>query len=98
MKRFTVPFLALYILLANYLDAIFTHQSVASGEATELNPLMNVLLESGLEYFFLVKIGLVSLAMILLLHLPQKKLIKKWLLLAAGIYSCILFIHLSGTF
>jgi len=88
--------LALYIMFANALDAYLTHIAVYEGEARELNPLMNYILDDSIEDFYFVKIGVVSLALILLLRMKEKTLSSKVLMIAAVIYTVVLAIHARG--
>lgn len=90
------PLLALYIMFANALDAYLTHIAVYEGEARELNPLMNYILDDSIEDFYFVKIGVVSLALILLLRMKEKTLSSKVLVIAAVIYTVVLAIHARG--
>jgi len=90
------PLLALYIMFANALDAYLTHIAVYEGEARELNPLMNYMLDDSIEDFYFVKIGVVSLALILLLRMKEKTLSSKVLVIAAVIYTVVLAIHARG--
>jgi hypothetical protein len=90
------PLLALYIMFANALDAYLTHIAVYEGEARELNPLMNYILDDSVEDFYFVKIGVVSLALILLLRMKEKTLSSKVLVIAAVIYTVVLAIHARG--
>lgn len=90
------PLLALYIMFANALDAYLTHIAVYEGEARELNPLMNYMLDDSIEDFYFVKIGVVSLALILLLRMKEKTLSSKVLMIAAVIYTVVLAIHARG--
>jgi len=90
------PLLALYIMFANALDAYLTHIAVYEGEARELNPLMNYILDDSVEDFYFVKIGVVSLALILLLRMKEKTLSSKVLMIAAVIYTVVLAIHARG--
>ena len=90
------PLLALYVMSANALDAYLTHVAVFEGEARELNPLMDYILSVSVEDFYFVKIGVVSLAMILMLRMKDQELASKVLMIAAAVYTVVLVIHARG--
>ena len=72
-QRITFHFLTIYLFLANIVDALMTYDSVSSGEAKELNPLMRYLLETNAIYFFAAKTALVLLGLILLIKSKNRK-------------------------
>ena len=85
--------IAAFVIIANILDAVLTYWFVSNGTATELNPFMHMLLEVDAILFFLVKLGFVSLAIILLLINKNRVLAKKALIFCALVYGIILMIH-----
>lgn len=88
--------LALYIMIANVIDAYLTNIAVMSGSAIELNPLMNYLLDFGSWAFFITKICMVSIAVTLLLYIKDRPAAQKSLLIGSGIYTLVIFIHIIG--
>lgn len=88
--------LASYIMIANVLDAVWTQRAIQKDEIQELNPMMAFLLEKQDYSFYAVKIGIVSLALLLLLRLHDKKKTFKAMMLVAIVYTAILGIHIEG--
>ena len=88
--------LASYIMIANVLDAVWTQRAIQKAEIQELNPMMAFLLERQDYSFYVVKIGIVTLSLILLLRLHSKKKIFKAMSLVAFVYTIILGIHIKG--
>ena len=95
VKRTKSLILVLYIVIANLVDAILTYTAVTAGEASEMNPLMEFLLDLGGIYFFLVKISLVTLGLILLLLSQNQKIAHYALWVCAATYTIILTVHAS---
>jgi len=85
--------LIFYIVVANLADAILTYSAVSSGKASELNPLMAFLLEANAVYFFLVKLLLVTLGLVLLFLSKNQKLACYALWVCAAAYTVILIVH-----
>ena len=88
--------LVLYILVANALDAIITHDVVKRGIAEELNPFMDTLLRMGPSYFFGIKISMVTLAALALMRFSSHVSAQRALILGAFVYTLILCIHFVG--
>ena len=84
MKRKSI-LLASYIMIANVADAYLTDVAVTSGLATELNPIMNYLLDIGSGTFFFTKILMVSMAIVLLCCIKNQKAARKALWTGSGI-------------
>jgi len=83
------------IMILNIFDGVFTTYWVESEKATEANPLMEVLVESPVQ-FMVVKISLVSLGVLLLWRLKNKRpksiLVCSFILLL--LFSCIFVYHI----
>lgn len=86
-------FLYLYIFVLNLVDAVLTHYSVGNGLATEINPLMDFLLQLGAFYFYVCKIALVVLGLALLKRLEGTRGVDLALHLCATIYTVICILH-----
>jgi hypothetical protein len=84
--------LVLFIATASAIDALLTHIGIKHGIIQEANPLMDWLYERSETLFFLLK---VTLPIMLLLLLPQRisKLIRGLLLTACGVYLFVLTLH-----
>jgi len=89
-------FLSLYIMIANIADAYLTDVAVTNGSATELNPLMNYLLGISSGMFYVTKICMISLAVVLMLFIKDKPAAQKTLWAGATIYTLVLLIHCIG--
>jgi hypothetical protein len=88
---------ALTLLLCNVLDAAFTVAAVGSGDATEANPLMEVLLSRGALEFVVVKHVLVSLGVLLLWQRRAHRLARAGLFCSVPIYSGLVTYHVAMT-
>jgi len=83
-----------FIVVSNLIDAIATAVWVNMGLATEFNPLMAGILDSGPGKFILIKMILINLCVYLLWRFKDKSL-SKWLVTPVFlIYTYILLIHL----
>lgn len=91
-------FLALYVMVANAADAYLTDIAVTSGLATELNPLMAYLLDIGSGTFYITKLCMVSIAVILLLCIKDQPAAQKSLWAGSIIYTIVLLIHVICLF
>jgi len=90
--------LASYIMIANFLDAVWTHRAIRKNEIQELNPIMAFLLERQDYSFYIVKIVVVSLALLLLLRLQDKTKTHRAMAFVALIYTIVLGLHVRGHF
>ena len=94
MKSIKDNFWFAYIFILNFLDAVLTHYSVSRGLAEEMNPLMKYLLELHPATFYLCKLILVSLGLILLKKLGDTKGTKMALTVCSAIYTAIVIMHI----
>jgi len=85
-----------FIVVLNLLDAMFTLAYTGSGLATESNPLMDHVLAASPVLFMLAKLSLVSLGVLVLWRLRDRRAARYGLLGAAGAYTTLLVYHLSG--
>ena len=83
-------------MIANFLDAVWTHHAIQNNEIQELNPMMAFLLERQDYSFYIVKIGVVTLSLLLLLRLHDKNKTYIPMALVALVYTIILGIHIKG--
>lgn len=88
-------FAAALLLLCNALDAAFTGCAIASGCATEANPLMEELLRAGPLAFALGKHLLVSLGVLLLWRLRTVRFARVGLYAMLPVYACIIGYHVT---
>jgi hypothetical protein len=82
------------LLVLNVLDAIWTIAEIASGRASEANPLMAGLAHSEPVLFAFVKILLVSLGSYILWQHRQKATAVCAIFVAFMVYYCLLLYHL----
>ena len=85
-----------FIIVLNLLDAMFTLVYTRSGLATESNPLMDQVLAASPVLFMLAKLSLVSLGVLVLWRLRDRRAARYGLVGAAGAYTTLLMYHLSG--
>jgi hypothetical protein len=90
-----IKFVLALIVIFNLLDAIFTLLAVASGWATEENPLMDLLLAYSPVQFMVIKLTLVSLGIMLLWRLRDRRVALVSGLGALGVYGLIVSYHLQ---
>jgi hypothetical protein len=83
------------VLVLNLLDAIFTLVYVTGGDATEANPLMEVLLAHGPLQFVITKHVLVSLGVLLLWRMRSHRLAKVGLWSVFPVYALLVLYHVS---
>jgi hypothetical protein len=94
MKSIKDNFWLAYIFILNFLDAVLTHYSVNRGLAEEANPLMKYLLELHPATFYLCKLTLVSLGLILLKKLGDTRGTKIALIVCSIVYTTIAIMHI----
>jgi len=87
--------LAIFILVANFLDGWLTLWWINLGWATEKNPLLQELVERPVP-FLAAKMVLVGLGVVLLYSYRHRTLAFLGLLFAALVYAWVLAHHLSG--
>lgn len=88
--------IALGVLIANVVDAVFTIIYTDLGVAREANPLLGPALEDSPLRFMLIKLGLVSLGVLLLWRLRHRRAAVAGLIAAAATYSWLIGYHLTG--
>lgn len=96
-KRLDVVLLAAgVVVVLNLLDAMFTLVYTRSGLATESNPLMDQVLAASPVLFMLAKLSLVSLGVLVLWRLRERRTARFGLLATATAYMLLLGYHLSA--
>jgi hypothetical protein len=86
---------AIFLLFFNVLDAVFTLGAIQAGAAEEANPLMAWPLELGVAWFMVVKLGVVSLGVLLLWRARRSLLASAGLLGLCAVYAGVIAYHLS---
>lgn len=94
--RCRLTLIASAVVILNLLDAIFTLTYTSSGVATEANPVMNHALDSGPLMFMIVKLSLVSLAVLFLWRMRHRRTAVAGLVGASVTYTTLLLYHLSA--
>lgn len=84
------------VVVLNLLDAMFTLVYTRSGVATESNPLMDQVLSASPVLFMIAKLALVSLGVLVLWRLRERRTARFGLVATAGAYTALLGYHLSG--
>jgi hypothetical protein len=84
------------VLILNLLDAIFTIVYTSSGVAVESNPLMSRVLGSSPVLFMIAKLGLVSLGVLLLWRLRDRRAAAFGLIATGTAYATLIAYHLSA--
>lgn len=85
------------LLILNIFDALGTHYAVGiKGFAFEVNPIMSWLIEKGWFWFYLIKVGGLSLLSVrgLMAKVEPSTLIKVPLYFCCGLYTLICLNHL----
>jgi hypothetical protein len=85
-----------FVVVLNLLDAMFTLVYTRSGVATESNPLMDQVLSHSPVLFMMAKLALVSLGVLVLWRLRERRAARFGLVATAGAYTTLLAYHLSG--
>jgi hypothetical protein len=83
------------IVILNLVDAVFTLLYTGSGLAAEGNPLMDLVLRTSPTAFMAVKLALVSLGVLMLWRLRQRRAAVVGLVATAAAYSTLCLYHLS---
>jgi hypothetical protein len=98
--RLPMSLVAALVLVLNLADAVFTLVYVRLGLASEANPFMKTALGSGPVAFMALKLGLVSLCVLLLQRLRERQLAVRAadvaLVGSAVAYATLLLYHLSA--
>jgi len=85
---------AFLLFTLNLLDAVFTLYWVDNGFATEGNQLMALVLDEGYLPFLIVKIGVGTIAAIVIWHWSNLKVAKYGSTFAVSIYMGVMGVHL----
>ncbi len=94
--RLPLSLVAAAVLVLNLADGLFTLAYVHAGLASEANPLMDQALGGGPVGFMMVKLALVSLGVLLLFRLRQRRSASIALVASAVTYSSLFVYHLSA--
>lgn len=94
--RCRLTLIASAVVILNLLDAVFTLAYTSSGVATEANPVMDHALDASPLTFMLVKLSLVSLAVLLLWRMRHRRTAVVGLIGASVTYTTLLLYHLSA--
>ncbi|HXI93324.1 MAG TPA: DUF5658 family protein [Blastocatellia bacterium] len=89
-KLFTYVLLA--IAMSGY-DAVATMQHIGRGVAAEGNPLMASLIHHNAVLFFLVKMTLTALGLLICYHFSHLRTARLGIKLVVGIYMCLCAYH-----
>ncbi len=84
------------VLILNVLDAIFTIVYTSTGVAVESNPLMKGVLGASPVLFMLAKLALVSLGVLLLWRLRDRRAAVYGLVATGTAYATLIIYHLSA--
>lgn len=86
------------LVVLNLIDAASTHLLLHLGVATEVNPFLAWAYAVSPELFWVIKMGLVSGALLIIGRLATEKVARSVVISANALYLLILLIHLSGWF
>ncbi len=95
-RRVPLTLVAAAVLLLNLADALFTLVYLHVGLAEEANPFMVSALAHGPVGFMLIKLALVSLGVLLLFRLRQRRAASVALVASAVAYGSLLIFHLTA--
>jgi hypothetical protein len=95
-RRSPLALVAAAVLVLNLADALFTLIYIHAGLATEANPIMDQALTHGPVGFMAFKLALVSLGVLLLFRLRQRRAASVALCASAVAYGSLLVFHLSA--
>jgi Domain of unknown function (DUF5658) len=74
-------------------DAVATMQHIGRGVAAEGNPLMASLIHQNAIVFFLVKMGVTALGLLICYHFSHLRTARMGIKLVVGIYLCLCAYH-----
>jgi Domain of unknown function (DUF5658) len=80
------------IAMSGY-DAVATMQHIGRGVAAEGNPLMASLIHQNAVLFFLVKMGITALGLLVCYHFSHLRTAQLGIKLVVGIYLCLSAYH-----
>ncbi len=86
-------FYVVMVLVMSGFDAVATVQHISRGVAAEGNPFMEVLLEQSAVLFFLVKMFMTALCMVIFYNYSHKKTARFAILMAVSVYSLLCVYH-----
>lgn len=89
--------IAMGVVIANVVDAIFTIVYTDLGLAREANPLLEPALTGSPLLFMAIKLALVSMGVALLWRLRHRRTAAAGLVASAAAYAWLIFYHLSAT-
>ena len=89
-KLFTYVLAA--IAMSGY-DAVATMQHISRGVAAEGNPLMASLIQQNAVLFFMVKMGVTALGLLICYNYSHLKTARLGIRLVVGIYMCLCAYH-----
>ena len=84
------------LITLNMMDGVFTIAWIESGKATEINPLMDLLISIHPFFFMTIKILLVSLGALLLWRFRYMAIAVNSLYLCLTVYSILILYHGTG--
>ncbi|NQV88790.1 MAG: hypothetical protein HQ488_00510 [Parcubacteria group bacterium] len=84
------------VVILNLCDAFATWYWVSTGAATEANPVMNLALSAGAEYFFVYKLGWVTMACLFLWMVRREPLAQQAFKLPTALYGAVGALHIFG--
>lgn len=88
---------AMGVIIANLVDAIFTIVYTDLGLAREANPLLEPALAGSPLLFMAIKLALVSMGVALLWRLRHRRTAAAGLIASAAAYAWLIVYHLSAT-
>jgi hypothetical protein len=86
----------LALVILNMLDAISTHWALKLRVAEEVNPIMRWAWNQSPDLFWILKMGFVAIAILLLGAFAPEKVARQTVLAGCGLYAVIILIHLVG--
>lgn len=86
-------FYVVMVLIMSGFDAVATVQHISRGVAAEGNPFMEVLLERSAVLFFLVKMFMTALCMIIFYNYSHKRTARFAIHLAVSVYALLCVYH-----
>ncbi len=95
-RRSWLSRIAAAIVVFNVIDAVFTIIYTDLGLAREANPLLSHALDDSPLLFMLIKLGLVSMGVLLLWRLRHRRTAAAGLVASAAAYSWLILYHLSA--
>ncbi|WP_251554211.1 DUF5658 family protein [Neobacillus muris] len=87
--------LGLFLLFSGMVDAALTHYGIISGVIEEGNPIMKLVIEKDWSYFYVIKVLLPIVLIVLITIHPITALIKRLMVSASILYFSVLFYHLT---